>query len=348
MSLRLRARISMLVGLMVLGALLAVSADDALGAGWTWKSKGRIAHVTGSTDAISCPTTSLCVAAGSDRIFWTTTPTGLSKAWKSIAFSTRGGTIGGGYITTAVECPVVTLCVAGDIESNVLTSTAPTSGAAGWVRSPLPSGTYVGVMALSCASTTLCGILDVAGNALTTMTPGGLGSAWTPTPTPILGPTASLYDISCKPTVCVASDATGAVAVTNAPANQPAPWARVTLRAGLDRINTVECGSARLCLAAGDRAKMFVSTAPAANKSAWRAITVPGARSGINHLYCKSASLCFALTGATVLASTTPGKSASWKPIVNTKGPILSSMSCPTPRRCVLLDIAGKVWVGQR
>ena len=346
MPVRSRAVTPLLVCLVILGAVLLASAENASGAGWTWKSKGKIPAVSGSADAVSCPTTTLCVAAGSDRIYWTTTPTGLGRAWKSVRFASTGSAIGGGYITTDVDCPTATLCVAGDIESNVLTSTAPTSGLAGWVRSPLPSDTYVGVQALSCASTTLCGMLDVSGYALTSVTPGGFGNTWVRTP--IARSVADLYDISCKPTVCIASDATTGLAVTNAPAGQPAPWARVTLQAGGRRIKTVACGSARLCLAAGDGAKMFVSTAPAATRSAWRAIKVPGAASGIDHLFCKSASLCFALSGTTVLVSTTPGRAASWKKVLVTKGVILSAMSCPTARQCVLVDVSGKVWVGKR
>jgi hypothetical protein len=189
-------------------------------------------------------------------------------------------------------------------------------------------------------------MLDVSGYALTSVTPGGFGNTWARTP--IARSVADLYDISCKPTVCIASDATTGLAVTNAPAGQPAPWARVTLQAGGRRIKTVACGSARLCLAAGDGAKMFVSTAPAATRSAWRAIKVPGAASGIDHLFCKSASLCFALSGTTVLVSTTPGRAASWKKVLVTKGVILSAMSCPTARQCVLVDVSGKVWVGRR
>lgn len=155
MPVRSRAVIPLLVCLVTLGALLLASVENASGAGWTWKSKGKIPGVSGSADAVSCPTTALCVAAGSDRIYWTTTPTGLGRAWKSVRFAPTGSAIGGGYITTEVDCPTATLCVAGDSESNVLTSTAPTSGLAGWVRSPLPSDSYVGVQALSCASTTL-------------------------------------------------------------------------------------------------------------------------------------------------------------------------------------------------
>ena len=346
MSVRSRAVAPPLVCLVVLGALLLVSVESASGAGWTWKSKGKIPNVSGSADAVSCPTTTLCVAAGSDRIYWTATPTGLGRAWKSVRFASTGSSIGGGYITTDVDCPTATLCVAGDIESNVLTSTAPTSGPAGWVRSRLPSDTYVGVQALSCASTTLCGILDVSGYALTSVTPGGFGNTWARTP--IAASIAALYDISCKPAVCVATDASSGLAVTNAPSGRPAPWARVTLQAGGRRLNTVTCGSARLCLAAGDGARMFVSTAPAATRSAWRAIKVAGAASGIDHLYCKSASLCFALSGTTVFVSTTPGRAASWKKTVTTRGTILSAMSCPTARQCVLVDVRGKVWVGKR
>lgn len=345
MSVRSRAA-QMLVCLVALGALLLASVDTASGAGWTWKSKGKIPGVTGSADAISCPATTLCVAAGSDRIYWTTTPTGLGRGWKSVRFGPTGSVTGGGYITTEVDCPTTTLCVAGDGESNVLTSTAPTSGRAGWVRSPLPSDSFVGVQALSCASTTLCGILDVSGYALTSVTPGGFGNTWTRTS--IARSTAALYDLSCKATVCVGSDATNSLAVTNDPAVQPAPWTRVTLQSGRRRINAVACGSARLCLAGGDGSKLFVSTAPTAARSSWRSIKIPGTPFGITHLYCKSATLCFALSGGTVLVSTTPGRAASWKKSVTTTGAILSAMSCPTARQCVLVDVGGKVWVGKR
>ena len=329
--------------ILTLGALVAlVTAAPAIAGGFTWTKRGKIPHIIGSADSISCPTTTLCVAAGGgNEIHWTTTAGGKGTAWKRAPVEPRADALGPFEIFD-VSCPTATFCVAGDDHSNVLTTTTPKAGAAGWQVAKLPSDTYVGVLALSCASPVLCGILDVSGYALTSVAPAG---AWSRTR---INATvnADLYDLSCVTGLCAATEANGKVWTTTDPSAQPAVWSERTLAKGGKRITTVACGSARLCVAGGDSSSLRVSTDPAGAAATWRSVKVKGLVSP--HLYCKSASLCFALSNTSVYVSTKPTRAGSWVSKRLKSPTVLSAISCPTTRLCVLVDNGGTLWVGRR
>lgn len=319
--------------------LLALAATPANAAGWKWVSKGSIRGVPGSADSVTCPTTSLCVMAiGGNKIAWTTNPRGPARAWKKTAIAPASDQIGAIDIFQ-VDCPTATFCIAGDTHSRVITTTAPTGPAAGWVHRELPSDTYVGVESLACASPKLCGILDVSGYALIS-TDGG--AVWNRSRL-LVDASSTIRDITCAPGICAAAQPNARLYHTTTPRAVPAGWKSTRFK-GSSAFVAVECASKSLCVAArGYNGAVYASTNPAGGTAAWKKVGSAGAA----HLYCQSGALCFSL-GGDLRWSTKPARKGSWKLALDTNGPILSSMSCPTARMCVLTDIGGKVWVGTR
>lgn len=319
--------------------LLALAAAPAQAAGWKWVSKGKIRGMPGSADSVTCPTTSLCVMAiGGNKVAWTTNPRGPARAWKKTAIAPVADEIGGIDIFQ-VDCPTASFCVAGDTHSRVITTTAPTGPASGWSRRRLPSDTYVGVESLSCASPKLCGILDVSGYALIS-TDGG--AIWNRT-RHFNDASSSIRDITCAPGICAAAQPNGRLYFTTAPRAVPAKWSSTRFR-GSSVFVAIECASKSLCLAArGYAGAIYASTNPTGGTAAWKKVAAAGAA----HLYCYSGALCFSL-GGDLRMSTKPARKGTWKTTLDTNGPILSSMSCPTARMCVLTDVGGHVWVGTR
>jgi WD40-like Beta Propeller Repeat len=83
-------------------------------------------------DALSCPSTSLCVTGDNfGNIVTSTDPTGGSRAWMKAPVDP----IWTALITIA--CPSVSLCVGADGEGNLITSTDPAGGASTWTHSAL-------------------------------------------------------------------------------------------------------------------------------------------------------------------------------------------------------------------
>ncbi len=318
--------------------LLVLAAAPAQAAGWRWASKGRIRAVTGSADSVSCPTTSLCVMAiGGNKVAWTTNPRGPARAWKKTTIAPAADEVGRVDIFE-VDCPTARRCVAGSSHSDVITTSAPTGPAAGWSLQSLPSDTFVGVESLSCASATFCGALDVAGYALITSD----GVTWNRTRI-VNRVASSLYDMTCVPGLCAATQADSRIYLTSAPTAVPARWTSARFR-GTSGFAAVECASKTLCVAArGVRGTVYASTRPTGGSAAWKQVGAAGAA----HLYCQSRTACFAL-GQELRWSPTPSRRGSWRKTLTSNQAILSAMSCPTSRMCVLVDVGGHVWVGTR
>jgi hypothetical protein len=92
--------------------------------------------------AISCPTISLCVAAGQSNTIEVSTAPG-SGAWTS-------DTVSGAGSLSSISCPTATFCVAaGNDAGHALVSTDPTGGPTAW--------TPVVADPISCPQVTACG-----------------------------------------------------------------------------------------------------------------------------------------------------------------------------------------------
>jgi hypothetical protein len=182
-------------------------------------------------DAVSCPSTSLCVVGDWDgNVLTSTKPTGDRNAWSAAYIDgvRLSGLTGLNPQTpiSEVSCPSVLACVATDDDGNVLVSQNPTGGPSTWrisratpaiIAAPEPSSLY----GLGCPSVSFCVGLHANANVARPNSEAALtyhplaGHAWTSV---MIDEQASLTGISCpSSSMCVAIDKSGAVVVGHAP-----------------------------------------------------------------------------------------------------------------------------------
>ncbi|HTW07904.1 MAG TPA: hypothetical protein VME46_10355 [Acidimicrobiales bacterium] len=254
---------------------------DALGI-TTWSTPvhvdtGPIAP-TPSVDAISCPSTGLCVAVDHDGdVVTSTDPTGGASAWTatyidSTTFPTDGASawttthIDGTNAFSAISCPSTGLCVAVDQDGDVVTSTDPTGGASAWTTTHVDDNTF---SAISCPSTGLCVTADHSGDVVTSTDPTGGASGWK-VAFAYSAVAGSLQSISCPSTnLCVAvDDADGRVVTSTDPTGAAASW-KVT-QADLNGLSDISCPSTTLCASTDNDGNVVTSTDPAGGASSWK------------------------------------------------------------------------------
>jgi hypothetical protein len=199
-----------------------VTSTDPTGGAAAW-SAAQLA-VPESFEALSCPSTSLCVAGGvanpgtaSPSIVTSTDPTGGASAWTATAGLSEDRAI------TSISCPSTKLCVAGAGPADVvLGSTDPTGGASAWTVVATPT-TGFEEPTISCPSTTLC-VAGTYSGVMASTNPTGGTNAWIPTPIPIIG---AVRAISCPSTaLCVAGDDGGDILTSTNPPGGPSAWTR--------------------------------------------------------------------------------------------------------------------------
>jgi hypothetical protein len=191
---------------------LLVSSSPGGGAA-AWKAVNVGQFDDDSFRAVSCPLTSLCVAADTafGRIAVSTNP---AKSWKlfRIAPPTNGRAPG----ITAVSCTRAKFCLAGDQLGAIYSSSKPTAGAKAFKRVKLTTSQIVSI---SCRSAKLCVATGAGGRAWASNNPSGARSAWHSVrlvshnyPTIGGGLGRRLTSLACAPkAVCVAGDAAGRV-----------------------------------------------------------------------------------------------------------------------------------------
>jgi hypothetical protein len=328
----------------IVGMLVVPASASAVAANFSWTSKGRLANVGGSLDAVDCPSVRLCVAGGGKAIWVTSAPTGRTTGWKRVAVSQPHATLGASYIFE-VSCPTVTFCAVGDSNTNLISSSTPaTATRASWTAKELPNGgSYAGITGLSCTSPTFCAALDFNGAALVSTAPA----------TSVWGisrleddSTLGISDVDCVGTSCVAVYSDANVWVTADASAQSAVWRKVRIGNASRYYQAVACLTTTTCIATG-RGPIRVSTNIAGGPATWKAITLAGELS-VEHVSCR-VGLCTATAGTDVWWSATPSVARSWKKSTTSRnGVILSDSACPTVRMCVATDVGGQVWVGTR
>ena len=110
-----------------------------------------------SPQMVSCPSSALCVAVGSQSAVSSVNPTGGSGAWRSVGLYypvVTPPTLNG------IACATAQLCVAVDDGGSVISSNNPTGGQTAWTRQTADS---VALNAVSCTSAPLCVAVDSAG-----------------------------------------------------------------------------------------------------------------------------------------------------------------------------------------
>jgi hypothetical protein len=359
--------VRLLATVCIAAGALAIGAGTAGAASWHW-AKGFVpAGEAAGFSSISCPTTKLCVAAGTagragsggtNDIFWTTNPTGGKSAWHHVALEQDvQPQLGGGQeeVITSVSCTShagSAYCAATDGFANFWQTGSPTSGH--WSSSVLDEN---GLVDLSCWSA-YCGILDLDTNAVVTAGATGVNS----TPNLFkLSEGTSEASISCNSKeFCAAADVSHKIAWTKDEIDPNPTW-HVSSVKGND-IDRVACPTAGLCVGTGGEESfkpvLFVSHNPGGGGGTWQSTLLTAAKGGLYTATCLSSSFCAvggskdgagggAGTGL-IYTSHHPGpKASAWTP-ASVSFPDISSISCPSTSLCLAVESnAGRIAVGR-
>ncbi len=244
---------------------VAVDADgrvmhstNPLGGLTDWSKPARVNPTTATGGgpagfaAISCPTTTFCLAidnGATNQIATTTNPAGPASAWTLT-------TVGTGVLLDSVDCTSATLCVVGG--SNIYYSTTPTGGAAAWKATAALSSSNSVVSALACNTAKLC--LGVGyGNAavgLSVASSAPTSASWSQG---IVGadppaPGASLVDsVACpERNFCIAVDGTSNAYTTGTPVRGAWTNARPLKRNSQSTLSQIACNS-MICVEVDNR-----------------------------------------------------------------------------------------------
>ena len=119
--------------------VVAAAPADAASSRWDWTSTIKVAHYDPSgSGGMTCPTSTLCVAANSNRVLWSTHPT-VAKSWSNGVLEplTSPYLIGGDVAIEAIDCASATFCAVVDNMGQIFTTTNPTGGPSAWVATTL-------------------------------------------------------------------------------------------------------------------------------------------------------------------------------------------------------------------
>jgi hypothetical protein len=342
-SLPLLARAAALPVLLGCG-LLASVAPAAAAPALRWSSPQEI-DAGHALQAISCPSSALCVAVdNAGRALLGTHPlSGAAGAWSAAL------NVDGGRTLTSISCPTVALCVAVDGEGHALVSTAP-SAPGSWAALDIDGATAL--TSVSCPSSALCVAVDAAGNRLVSTSPGiATPAAWS-APAAIA---SALAAVSCTPTACVAVDGQGRALLSSEPRGGAANWHARTIDPSLG-LNALSCFAGSACVALDGASDAFATVDAAASLdpgagpgsgATWTATGFDpfGAPDAIS---CANTGLCVAGDAAGyVLASDNPaGVPPSW-PATPLSPHALTGVACTSEGFCAAVDSAGRAFTAQ-
>jgi hypothetical protein len=309
------------------GGSVLTSTDPQDGATATWNQSG-----SGPLNAVSCPTSSLCVAVdASGNAITSTNPANASPGWSSPADAD------GTTALTGVSCSSTSLCAAIDGSGNVVIYT--TTG--GWRSSSADSGQQIQGISCVSGSTSLCVAVDLAGNVAASADPTDATPAWNVAQVDHYNtPTGASCAVGV-PSLCVAVDNAGNVLTTTDPGDgASASWAVQHIAAGA--LNDVSCASTALCAAVDASGNVYISTDPTAGASAsWPSKNLYStALKGVSCTLTPT-PLCVtvgAATGGATWASTldpAAGASSLWTRITVGNGASLRRVSCASTSLCV-------------
>ncbi|MEA2370633.1 MAG: trimeric autotransporter adhesin [Solirubrobacteraceae bacterium] len=348
--LRTRRRLAITVAagvIAVLGGVVLAAAAESDGS-LTWSQPFLLAPstlapgtATGySLNAVSCASTSLCIAVGqTGHLMSTLDATAGGAAWRHL---TPAAVANANF--SAVSCASISLCVAVTDSGEVVTSSDPTNAAGNWAATQIDGN--VALTGVSCPTVSLCVAVDVNGNAFTSANPTGGAAAWRSSPIDQVN--APLNGISCASmSLCVAVDAYGNVVSTTSPTGGQAAWHIDDVDGAHSFLGPLSCASTTLCVAIDDVGNAVSSTNPAGGVVSWRVANVAGPFT-VTGLACASASLCEAVNDSgDVLQTQSP--LANSPPWAATKIPSLGiepAISCPSELVCVAVDRNGQGIVG--
>lgn len=307
-------------GLLTAIVLAVIWIAPASASTWT-VTKLKDDQVGGPLFGISCPSTDLCVATGSDSLVATSTnPTGGRNAWKvfhpggteeiqEVPEGSKGVVFPGAQIR-GVSCPTTELCVGVSLTGSIFSSTSPTGGSLAWKIVPLggEKEPHIHMTGISCPSTTLCVAVAYGSKVVFSTNPTGDRAAWTVVE---LADPLDFRGVSCPSvSLCVAVDNEGKIVASANPTGPAAAWTPAVSPAGVNGLNGIDCPSVSLCVT-GNAGQIITSTNPAA--SAWNAVAA-GTGLPIKGVSCPALTACAAIdNNADAIVSTNPtGPAAAW------------------------------------
>ncbi len=316
-----------------------ISTDE--GHEWTAKS---LSSYTGFPSVFSC-------VGGSGSLCLTGTETGAvlnssdAARGASSTWSEPVGASPGSSPLERLACSSPSFCVGIDSAGNVLTSTDPSGGAAGWsapVNIDYPLNYLISV---ACAppSGSLCVAIDASGDILTSTDPAGGAKAWSNAKS---SDTSGPRSVACpSDSLCLISDEDGNILYSTDPAGGVSTWSAPE-SVDTDGIESIACvPSSTLCFLVDGGGNVLYSTNPSGGLSSWSAPakidTDP-----LESLACPSASLCVASdSSGDVLYSTNPtGGPSAWSAPESVDKLGLRSVTCaPSTTTCVAEDYLGEL-----
>lgn len=290
-----------------------------------------------SFTGVACPSASLCVAVGGERLMTSTSPALGAVTWV-------GSTLHGAESMNAISCPSVSLCVATDGNGSILSSTDPAAGASSWHRAqiePAPSDPAEQMLfGISCPSVSLCVATDFDGRVLTSTDPSGGASAWK---TITIDTSARFGGMYCPSvSLCITSDPYGILAVSTDPTGGSSAWKVFSITGGRSILG-MSCPSASLCVATDSGGVVESSTDPAGGPGDWKAVSVAG---GVEHaldsISCPTTTLCVAggVDGDVAVTTDPTGPATAWHRFAVDPGNALG-VDCPAAGMCIGLDQSG-------
>ena len=330
---------ALLMGMLLISFVVPTLAQAANPLSWTVT---RIEEGDGNLPAVSCPSTSLCVAVVNiGNVVTSTNPTGGAGAWNVAHVDSSG------YLD-ALSCPSASLCVAGDFNGNIVTSTNPTGGASAWTVTNISPG--VRINAISCPTASMCVAVGSAGDIVTSTNPTGGASAWT---LAHIDGENTINGISCQSaSLCVAVDSAGNVVTSTNPTGGASAW-HIANVSGIKEFANISCPSTTLCVAVNGSGEIgegggyiVTSTNPTGGAGMWTATHVDSSEY-IYGISCPSTALCVAgdLNGNILTSNNPTGGAGAWT-FTHVEEARLLGISCPSTTLCVAGDYGNDILVG--
>src|SRR5579863_825537 len=265
-----RHAIAVSVAALCVGAVFADAADPL---GWGSAAPADAGH---SLNAVSCPTTGLCVAVDSSgNVVFTTAPTSTA-AWTAVS-----PTVDSGHSLTSVSCASASLCFAADNHGSVFSSATPGTSAA-WTSESVDGTTQIN--GISCPSAGLCVAVDNGGVVRYSTTPG-TASSWV---TASIDSANHLTAVSCPTaSLCAAVDNIGQVFVSTSPAT--GGWGSA-LTISSAALTAVSCTSTALCVVTAADGSVHASANASSQTPTWSNTAADTVR--LNAVGCSDVGVC--------------------------------------------------------
>lgn len=318
-----RATLALTAALALLATLAPPGAQAATPLSWTHTASGPAA---GSPLALSCPSSSLCVAVSGEDAFVSGNPSAAGAGWGAVQ-------VAAGKHLTSVSCPSTAECVAVDSEGEAFVSGNP--GAPGSWGAVAVASASTHLTGVSCGATNLCVAVAEEGDAFVSGNPGAPGS-WG-----ALGidPGHALTGVSCASAgLCVAVDSAGDAIASPAPAST---WTVEPIAPGGSPLLSVACEASGACAATDQAGDALTSTNPTASEATANAAgpewSTTNLKAGALSAVSCASSVCVAgsVSGVSFANESLAARPASWGAAAIGDSGGLDAISCVPGSVCV-------------